>query len=85
MKEYYIKKKFQSVKSSVALFKDDALCSTPGSQFFYTTHGYTLISAVLEVASGKTFPVLTRQLFRDLGLEQTYLDENEPLIYHRSR
>ncbi|XP_046543740.1 serine beta-lactamase-like protein LACTB, mitochondrial [Haliotis rubra] len=83
--EYYLKKHFKSVKSSLELFKDDPLVHKPGSKFLYTTHGYTLVSAVLEGASKKTFRELLLGLFKDLGLKHTYLDENTPVIYNRSR
>ncbi|XP_071098818.1 serine beta-lactamase-like protein LACTB, mitochondrial [Haliotis cracherodii] len=83
--EYYLKKQFKSVNASLELFKDDPLVHKPGSKFLYTTHGYTLVSAVLEGASHKTFKELMLGLFKDLGLKHTYLDENTPLIYNRSR
>lgn len=57
----------------------------PGEAFNYTTHGFTLVSAVIEAASGEPFPSYIKKLFRDLGLRNTFLDENEPLIPYRSR
>ena len=62
-----------------------AHCCAPGTEFLYTTHGWTLISAVTEAASGLTFTVLFKHLVKDLGMETTYFDESEPLIYHRAR
>ena len=56
-----------------------------GTDFLYTSHGWTLISAVLEGASGQKFPTLAEQLFRDLGLSNTYLDKPSPIIYNRAR
>ncbi|XP_064595912.1 serine beta-lactamase-like protein LACTB, mitochondrial [Liolophura sinensis] len=84
-KEFYLKKKFATTKEALELFKDDPLLHKPGSKFLYTTHGWTLVSAVLEGASGQTFPKLLTSLFKDLGMSSTYLDVNEPLIYHRGR
>ena len=57
----------------------------PGTEFLYTTHGYTLLSAVIEGAASATYPALCRQLFRDLGMRHTYLDQNDQIIYNRSR
>jgi len=56
-----------------------------GDEFHYTTHGYTLLSACLEGASGKDFPTLAYNLYKDLGLTETYLDnDKQKLIYNRS-
>ncbi|KAK7096086.1 hypothetical protein V1264_005430 [Littorina saxatilis] len=85
LEEYYIKDKLDSTESALALFKDDPLVHKPDSKFLYTTHGWTLIAAVLEGATKRKFPDLIRLLISDLGLDSTYLDENEPLIYNRSR
>ena len=51
----------------------------------YTTHGYTLISAAIEGASGQKFTDLLMELFLDIGMENTYLDENHPIIYNRAK
>jgi serine beta-lactamase-like protein LACTB len=51
----------------------------------YTTHGWTLVSAVVEAAAGEPFTAVMKKFFRVMGLKYTYLDEPEPLIYNRSR
>ena len=51
----------------------------------YTTHGWTLISAIVEAAAGKSFPKIMTKLFHDLGLENSYLDKHDPIIYNRAR
>ena len=56
-----------------------------GTKYFYTSHGWTLVAAVLEGATKRKFPDLICDLFRDLGLDNTYLDQNQPLIYNRAR
>ena len=56
-----------------------------GKEFNYTTHGFTLLSAVIESASGEKFTKHIKKLFKDLGLNNTHLDENEPIIQNRSR
>ncbi|KAK6060430.1 hypothetical protein COOONC_01916 [Cooperia oncophora] len=50
----------------------------------YTTHGFTLISAVLEKASGKDFKKLIEDLTFDLGMRNTTLDTNSKIIPHRT-
>ncbi|KAI8494774.1 hypothetical protein Bbelb_273790 [Branchiostoma belcheri] len=84
-KEFYIKKHFKNVTDSLSLFKDDPLMSRPGTEFLYTTHGWTLVSAVVESAAKTDFLKVMNKMFRDLGMFHTSADLNEPIIYHRSR
>nr|XP_034986384.1 serine beta-lactamase-like protein LACTB, mitochondrial [Zootoca vivipara] len=83
--EYYLKEKFDNVIDSLNLFKNDPLFFKPGSQFLYSTHGFTLLSAVVERASGQKFTDYMLKIFSDLDMLATGLDENEPLIYNRAR
>ncbi|XP_015928621.1 serine beta-lactamase-like protein LACTB, mitochondrial [Parasteatoda tepidariorum] len=83
-KEYYIKER-HDVKSSLNLFKDDPLIAKPGSKFHYSTHGYTLVSAIIESIAKEDFPSHMNKLFRTLGMKNTYFDENDNIIYNRSR
>ena len=57
----------------------------PGASFLYTTHGWTLISAVVEQVAAKPFPDYMKSIFHELGLRNTYLDENKPIIYNRAK
>ena len=56
-----------------------------GTTYMYTTHGYTLLSAVIEGASGKKFTSLMQDMFKEMEMTNTYLDQDEPLIYNRSK
>jgi len=60
-------------------------CVDVGTEFLYSSHTWTLLSAVVEGASGRKFTDIMKQIFRDLGLDNTYLDEEQPIIPHRSR
>ena len=59
--------------------------SSLGGGYLYTTHGWTLISAILEKASGKDFLMLMNDYFRKMGMFHTEADVNHKLIYNRSR
>ncbi|CAK8683753.1 serine beta-lactamase-like protein LACTB, mitochondrial isoform X2 [Clavelina lepadiformis] len=85
LSEYYITKQYSSVTEALALFKDDPLLYKPGEEFLYTTHGWTLISAILEEVSGRDFLSLMQDNFRRLGMNETYADVHNKLIYNRSR
>lgn len=84
--EYYLKETFSSAIDSLRIFKDDPLVAKPGTQYNYTTFGFTLISAVIESQlNGEKFDkYLMKFLRQDLGLENTYLDQYEPIIPFRS-
>ncbi|KAM4676871.1 serine beta-lactamase-like protein LACTB, mitochondrial [Discoglossus pictus] len=83
--EFYIKEKFESVIDALELFKNDPLVFKPGTQFLYSTHAWTLLSAVVERASGQKFTDYMLNMFRDLGMKNTVLEEHEPIIYKRAR
>lgn len=82
--EFYIKERYDSLKKSIDIFKDDELFFEPGTSFLYTTHGYTLLSAVIEEVVGKPFTQVMLNYFRLLGLNNTHLDEVKQIIYNRS-
>ncbi|XP_060891342.1 serine beta-lactamase-like protein LACTB, mitochondrial isoform X1 [Labrus mixtus] len=83
--EYYLKDNFESVTHALDLFKDDPLIFRPGTTFLYSTHAFTLLSAVVERAAGQHFLDLMMSMFRELGMLNTVPEENDPIIYHRSR
>lgn len=84
-KEYLIRDYYANVRDSLSLFQDDELMFKPGASFLYTTHGWTLISAVVEQVAAKPFPDYMKSIFHELGLRNTYLDENKPIIYNRAK
>lgn len=85
--EYYIRQKYKSVFDSLTLFKDDDLVAAPGHKFHYTTFGWTVVSAVIEsvLPAGETFGnyLVNKVLKRELGMDSTYIDMNEPIIRDR--
>ena len=85
MKEYYIKDHFDSIKDAISIFKDDPLLKKPGSDYLYTTHGWTLISACIEGASGKDYITFMKNMCYDLGLDSTVVELNDPIVYNRSK
>lgn len=88
LQEYYIRTKYSDVYESLKIFKDDDLMSKPGTEYLYTTFGWTLISAIVQsvLPEGEDFgKYLVRKILnKELGMIETYLDENEPLISNRA-
>ncbi|OCT87109.1 serine beta-lactamase-like protein LACTB, mitochondrial [Xenopus laevis] len=85
VEEFYIKDKFETVIDALELFKNDPLVFKPGTQFLYSTHAWTLLSAVVERASGQKFLEYMKQMFKDMGMKETVAEEHEPIIYNRAR
>nr|XP_002131852.1 serine beta-lactamase-like protein LACTB, mitochondrial isoform X1 [Ciona intestinalis] len=84
--EIYSTKHYTTVTEGLELFKDDPLINHPDeNKFGYSSHAWTLVSAVLEKASGKTFLRLMNDTFHSLGMKHTKPDLNNPIIYGRSR
>ncbi|XP_023143549.1 serine beta-lactamase-like protein LACTB, mitochondrial isoform X1 [Amphiprion ocellaris] len=83
--EYYLKDNFESVIQALDLFKDDPLIFKPGTTFLYSTHAFTLLSAVMERAANQRFLDVMMDMFCELGMLNTVPEENEPIIYHRAR
>lgn len=83
--EYYLKDRFENVIQALDLFKNDPIIYKPGTTFLYSTHAFTLLSAVVERAAGQRFLDHMAKMFRELGMLNTIPDENDPIIYHRSR
>lgn len=61
---------FATTLDATRLFRDDALLFNPGEGFSYSTHGYTLLSAVMAAAAEKPFlEIMSEQIFDPLGME----------------
>ncbi|XP_050034803.1 serine beta-lactamase-like protein LACTB, mitochondrial [Dermacentor andersoni] len=83
--EFYSNKKFSTTEEALEIFKNDPLLFEPGTKYHYSTYGWTLISAAVENASKEPFASHLRRLLKTLGMKNTFLDQNEPIIYNRSR
>lgn len=76
---------YNTVTEALSIFKDDPLLSVPGTSYFYTTHGWTLLTAVIEGASNQDFLPYMKKLFKELGMENTCAEFNDRIIYNRAR
>ena len=51
--EFYSNEHYETIEEALKVFQEDELLFEPGAEFSYTTHGFTLLSAVIESVSGK--------------------------------
>ncbi len=84
--EFLISKHFESVTAGLTIFKDDSLLFAPGTGYQYSSHGFNLLSAILEKATKSDFLALMREtVFDPLGLLNTAPDLNDSIIAGRTR
>ncbi len=84
--ENFIRDPYATVLDGLSIFADDPLLHEPGTAFSYTSHGFNLISAVVEGAAGKPFLDTMRDaVFRPLGMRDTLADFVTPIVPGRTR
>lgn len=83
--ENYVRKHFESVKDGLVLFERDPLIYKPGTDYEYSSLAYSLVSRVIEETSGKDYISHMIEICRQLGLENTCVDLNNPIILNRGR
>jgi len=73
--ESYSSKAYVTVEDGLELFIHDGLRFEPGTGFYYSTFGYSLLSRLLEGATGEDFKkLLEKRLFEPAGMADTALD-----------
>ena len=74
--EQFSQRHWDDAQEALELFADDPTLFDPGTDFHYSTHGYTLLSAVLEEATGQNFlDLLDADVAGPLGLTGTGPDD----------
>ena len=77
---------FASMEESLQLFAADPLLSKPGTQFHYSTYGYTLLGCVLEgAASQKYVDFVHENVFHPAAMDHTQVDDFFAIVPHRTR
>jgi len=75
-----------SVSEILALTRDVPLHFEPGQGFRYSNSGYILLGAVIEHVSGRSYAeYLEEQLFRPLGMHDTWYGDDTRIIPRRAR
>ena len=76
---------FKNVIHALDLFKESALVHKPGEKFAYTTHGYILLSAVVQRAGKKAFAEQCQsRVFSVLDMKTMRPDYQWEKIPHRA-
>ncbi|MDQ3696963.1 MAG: beta-lactamase family protein [Gemmatimonadota bacterium] len=84
--EFMSMRAYPTVTDGLGMFRDDTLVFRPGTRFSYSSHGFNLLSAVVEGAAGEDFlPYMRTKIFAPLGMRMTIAEHADSLIEHRAR
>lgn len=76
---------YASMADGFSIFAGDPLLFEPGTEFGYSTYGYTVLGCVIEGASGTAyFSYLRQHVLRPAGMSHTEVDNVFDLVPHRA-
>lgn len=74
--EYGLNMSF-SIKEGISVFKDDALLFKPGTDYFYNSYDWILISLAMQEVSGNPFQDCVKEkVLKPLGMGNTFPEPN---------
>jgi CubicO group peptidase (beta-lactamase class C family) len=74
-----------SLQEIIATFKGRPLDFAPGTKSSYSNNGYMLLGAVIEKASGLSYPqYLERNIFKPAGMTQTRFGDDYVIVRNRA-
>ncbi len=74
--EMMINKNFSTVEDALSIFKSDSLLHEPETKFKYSTHSWTLLSLIIENASGESFlDFMQANVFDLLDMKKTHAEK----------
>jgi CubicO group peptidase (beta-lactamase class C family) len=84
--EFENKRHYASLTAALEQFKEDPLIHQPGSRYWYSTYGYTLLGAVIEGASGQTYAeYVHNNVFVPAKMTSACVDDVNALIPNRAQ
>src|SRR5690606_13784864 len=73
--EFYDNDQYNSIKESISIFNNDDLIFEPSTDFNYSTYNYTLLSGIIEGATGLDYlEFMKTNVFEPLELTETIPD-----------
>lgn len=84
--EFYSRTHYDSVEAGLEIFESDSLLFEPGTEYDYSSHGWNLVSAVIEGAAGTPFlRYMRREVIEPMNLRHTVADHVDSLITYRTQ
>lgn len=83
--EFLIRDHYSTVKEGLELFINDTLIHEPGTKYQYSSHGFNLLSAVIESASKSEFlKFMDDNVLDPILMNSTVADLKDTIILYRS-
>jgi CubicO group peptidase (beta-lactamase class C family) len=76
---------YRTSQDALRAFMNDPLLFEAGTQTAYSTFGFTVVGAVAEAATGKTFQEISREFFRRYSIKGFDLDDPQAIVTKRVR
>jgi CubicO group peptidase (beta-lactamase class C family) len=77
--------RYNTVREGLEIFMHDSLLFEPGTDYYYSSYGFNLVSAVIEGASGQDFlSFMHANAFGPLSMSSTVEDLTDSIILHRA-
>jgi len=74
------------IQGGLDFFKNDPLVAKPGTEFHYSTQGFTLVGCVIEGASGEKYVDYARKnVLTPAGMTHTVADDRFAIVPYRTR
>jgi serine beta-lactamase-like protein LACTB len=74
------------IQGGLDFFKNDPLVAKPGTEFHYSTQGYTLVGCAIEGASGEDYVDYVREkILTPAGMTHTMVDNRFAIVPFRTR
>jgi serine beta-lactamase-like protein LACTB, mitochondrial len=74
------------IQGGLDFFKADPLVAKPGTEFHYSTQGFTLVGCVIEGASGENYMSYIRSnILAPAGMTHTVVDDRFAIVPYRTR
>lgn len=83
--ENYRMTHYKTIKDGLTMFLDDPLIYKPGTNYEYSSLAYSLVSRIIEERSGKSYVAYMNQVCGELGMPNTFVDLNNPIVLNRSK
>lgn len=74
---------YRTAREALGIFRDAKPVGVPGAQYHYSTHGFTLLSAMMEAAADKPIlDILADEVLTPLGMGRTGGEQRQALPPH---
>jgi serine beta-lactamase-like protein LACTB, mitochondrial len=74
------------IQGGIDFFKSDPLVAKPGTEFHYSTQGFTLVGCAIEGASGENYVDYVRKnVLAPAGMTHTIVDDRFAIVPFRTR